>query len=165
MPKRKTTKNKKTRKGPSSKRGVRRTKKKSGSNTDLKPERKEVRYQADIEFELFNEIRALLIKVSPESYPEVERKIKKIGKIKLAIISGAFLNINDSRVDLLLVGDGVNFKRLTKMIKNLEVDLGKEIRYVILSVAEFKYRYEMYDRFLRDVLISPHEKIINKIKV
>ncbi len=123
------------------------------------------KYRVDQSFELFKELRSLIVKAVSGSFPDLERKLKRLGRIKLAVATGAFLNINDSRVDLLLVGDNIQLKRLTNIIKDVESVIGKEIRYVILSVLEFKYRYEMYDRFLRDILDAPHEKIIKRIKI
>lgn len=122
-------------------------------------------YRADQSFELFKELQALVIKAAPDSFPQLEQKLKRLGGIKLAVVTGAFLNINDARVDLLLVGDNVNPRRLTNIVKDLEAELGKEIRYVTLSVSEFKYRYEMYDRFLRDIFDFPHAKVIGRLKL
>ncbi|MBI2454166.1 MAG: hypothetical protein HYV54_01155, partial [Parcubacteria group bacterium] len=48
-------------------------------------------------------------------------------------------------------------------IKGLESDTGRELRYVILGVEEFKYRLGMFDRFVHDIMEYPHQKVINKL--
>jgi len=65
----------------------------------------------------------------------------------------------------LIVGDGIKNKSLANFLKDLESEVGKEIDYVVLTTADFKYRYDMFDRFIRDILEKPHEKLINKLKI
>jgi len=95
----------------------------------------------------------------------MEKNLRRLGRIRLALITGAFLNVPDTRVDLLIVGDNVRLQRLFHFIREQEADLGKELRYVILEREEFLYRYEMFDRFLRDILDSPHYKLINTLRI
>ena len=47
----------------------------------------------------------------------------------------------------------------------MESEVGTEIRFGTMERDEFKYRYEMFDRFLRVLLEGPHRKIINKLDV
>lgn len=121
-------------------------------------------YQADSSSVFFNELRNLVLKAAPPSFPKIEKSLLKIGRLKLVLLTGVFLNLPDSRVDLMVVGDDIDFRKLGGAIKNLEKELGSELRYVILGIDEFKYRYEMFDRFVRDILDSPHKKIINRIR-
>lgn len=122
-------------------------------------------YQADRSFELFEELRRLIIKAAPNSFPLLEQTLKRVGRVKLAVVSGVFLNVETSRIDLLLVGNGISTRRLMEEINEIESTLGREIRYVVLTIDEFTYRYKMFDRFLRDIFSLPHQKIINKLKV
>ena len=64
-----------------------------------------------------------------------------------------------------MVGDNIRQKKLSNFLKDLEAEIGKEIDYVVLSTQDFKYRHDMFDRFIRDVLEKPHEKLINKLKI
>jgi len=66
---------------------------------------------------------------------------------------------------MLIVGSHLKKKKLSSLIKDLEAEVGKEIDYVIMSPEEFQYRFDMYDRFLKDILERPHEKLINKLKI
>lgn len=120
-------------------------------------------YQLNQVWPYLDELKNLVLKISPPSFPKIERGLVKIGKIKLAIITGIFLNIADARADIMLVGDDIDFKKFISFIKTLEEELGTELRYVILGIDEFKYRYGMFDRFVHDILEYPHRKVIDKI--
>lgn len=126
--------------------------------------RNSVNYQLNTALPFFGELRNLVLKISPPSFPRLEKSIRKIGRLKLVAATGVFLNLNNSRIDLLLIGDDIDYKKLNNFIKNLEAEMGLELRYVIMGTDEFVYRYNMFDRFTRDILDSPHKKVINKIR-
>jgi hypothetical protein len=69
----------------------------------------------------------------------------------------------ESPADLFIVGDDVDKAKLAKFLKALEAETGSEIRFGLMEKDEFKYRYDMFDRFLRVLLEGPHRKIINKL--
>jgi acylphosphatase len=119
-------------------------------------------YQVNEKWPCVNELRNFVLKLSPPSFPRIEKDLRRLGKIKLAIITGVLLNLKDTRVDLMVVGDDIDFKRFTDFIKKLEGDMGTELRYVVLGVNEFKYRRDMFDRFVLDILEYPNKKVINK---
>ncbi len=111
------------------------------------------------------ELRDLVLEFSAASHKKLLRDVKKIGVVKLAILGGVFLNVEKFRVDIFIVADKIKESQFKKFLKNLEAEVGKEISYAIISTVEFKYRMDMFDRFTRDVLEFPHEKIINKLKI
>ena len=115
-------------------------------------------------FPLFSALRNLIITVSPGSRESILNFFKKFKKIKLVCISGVFLDFLDFSVDLLIVGNGIKKAVLEKFIKKLEPDVGREINWTILSLAEFNDRVAMHDKFLRDFFDSPNECLINKIE-
>lgn len=120
-------------------------------------------YFVNTQFYFYPELRNLILKSSPISEKKLMTRIKKLGKIKLAVLAGIFINSEKSRGDLLIVGDGISQKKADKFLENLEAEAGREIALVILETNEFKYRYNMFDRFLRDFLEYPHEILINKL--
>ena len=131
-----------------------------------RPRIKEVEvYSVHQAFPLFLELRDLVGKSSVASRTKLSRKIKALGKVKLAVISGVFLGIENSRTDLLVVGDGIQKSRLNHFLSDLESEIGKQVQHTIMETEEFQYRMDMYDRFLRDILEYPHEKIINKFNL
>lgn len=116
-------------------------------------------------FIFYSELKSLVLKSNPASEEKMKKDIAGLGKVKLAVLSGIFNNNDASRVDLLLVGNGINNIKFKRFLKRLEAEVGKEIRYVILTLDEFNYRMDMFDRFLRDILETSHKKIINKLKI
>jgi len=122
-------------------------------------------YSLNPAFDFYSELKTLVLKSSPASKNKILDRLKNVGKLKLALLSGIFLDLENSRADLLIVGDGIKNKNLTNFLKDLESEVGKEIDYVVLTTIDFKYRYNMFDRFIRDILERPHEKLINKLKI
>ncbi|MEK7134977.1 MAG: hypothetical protein AAB735_01015, partial [Patescibacteria group bacterium] len=62
-------------------------------------------------------------------------------------------------------GDNIKPAKFNNFIKKLEAEIGKEISYALMTTKEFHYRYDMYDRFVRDLLDFKHEKLLNKLKI
>jgi len=122
-------------------------------------------YSLNSGFVFYNELKTLVLKSSPTSKNKILSRLKNVGRIKLALLSGVFLELENSRADLLIVGDGIKNKKLAGFLKDLESEVGKEINYVVLTTADFKYRYNMFDRFIRDIFEKPHEKLINRLKL
>ncbi|MBI3671645.1 hypothetical protein HY249_02520 [Candidatus Azambacteria bacterium] len=122
-------------------------------------------YARDFKCPYQKELRNIVLQFSAASHDKILENIKKIGAVKLAILGGVFLNAEKFRVDIFIVVDKPNESKLQKFLKSIEAEVGKEISYATMSMAEFKYRMDMFDRFVRDVLEFPNEKIINKLKV
>ena len=121
------------------------------------------RFNTDLAFA--NELRHLVLKLSPPAFAHIEKALKKIGRLKLAVLTGVFLSLENSRVDVLVVGDDIDFKKFNNFVKQLETQFGAELRYVALGVEEFLYRYDMMDRFVFDILEAPHKKLINRLGI
>lgn len=122
-------------------------------------------YFANPNFEFYQELRTLVLKSAPTTKEKLLHYLTKLGRIKLAIISGVFLNCDNSRVDLFLVTNKLNESKLKSFLKEIEAEVGREIEYAFMNVEEFNYRSGMFDRFLIDVLERPHEKLINKLNI
>lgn len=119
-------------------------------------------------FEYFTELRDLLLKSPQSEKRDLVERIHKLGKIRVAIISGVFLDkeLNDPlAVDLFLVHDYLDKRKLTQFLKNVESEIGTDIRFATMDKEEFKYRLAMFDRFVRVLLEGPHEKLINKLGI
>jgi hypothetical protein len=122
-------------------------------------------WQLDPEFPFTQQLVSLLVNTEPFKRDEIARRFKNTGKIKLVIVSGIFISNEDSRADILVIGDYLKKASIEKIIHNMEAELGRELRYSVLDTEEFKYRIGIYDKFIRDILDYPHEKIINKLDV
>ena len=122
-------------------------------------------FSVNQKFAFFNELRTLVLKSSSASKEKMLKKISKLGRIRLALVSGILLDSESgSRVDLFLVGDDISERSLKRFLAEMEAEMGKEIQYASMDTKEFEYRYHMFDRFVHDILEKPHEKLINKIR-
>lgn len=119
----------------------------------------------DENFPFMAPLRNLLMDMGPLKKDVILKKFTSGGRMKLVILAGIFIKKNDSRVDILIVGNNIKRRVIEKGIKVLESEIGKELIYAILDTEEFTYRIGIYDKFIRDVLDYPHEKILNKIGV
>ncbi len=117
------------------------------------------------QFAHLSPLQNFLINIEPLQPKEIIKKISRLGNIKLIIISGIFIQERESRADMLIVGDGVKKASLENVIKTLEAEIGKELRYVYFSTIDFKYRLSMFDKLIRDILDYPHRKVLNKLGV
>jgi hypothetical protein len=108
-------------------------------------------YQVNADFVLYDEIKSLLIKAQFLYERDFIDKLKKAGNTHLLILTGFFVNKEKSLVDMLLVGR-FNKPRLMKIIRGLEDELGREVNFAVMDNKEFKYRKNITDVFLYDIL-------------
>ena len=94
---------------------------------------------------------------------DVVRELKKAGALRLVLLSGLFTGAVEPQIDLLVVGDLLSDRALAAAVKQLEAELGREIRYAAFATADFRYRLGVYDRLIRDVFDYPHQVLLDKI--
>jgi len=114
-------------------------------------------------FEFFNELKKLVLKSAISSKDDLMKNIKKTGNIKLFVLNGVFTENYGALADLLIVGDRVNSRKLNDFLKNLEAEVGKELNCAVMNKKEFDYRYDMYDRFVRDLITDKGDVLIKKV--
>lgn len=119
----------------------------------------------DPKFPYIEAMESFLSNVNPFKHRDIVEKISRAGKIQLLVISGIFIKYDDARLDLLVVGDNLKLGSLENIIKTIESEIGKEIRYAVFETSEFNYRLSMFDKLIRDTLDFPHEKIINRLNL
>jgi hypothetical protein len=93
---------------------------------------------------------------------EIPGRLAPAGRPDAIIATGFFTNTSTA-VDLLIVGNKVDPKKFAQLLAGIESDLGREIRYALMSTDDFLYRLNMYDQFLRSILDFPHEKLLIRI--
>lgn len=111
-------------------------------------------------FKYEKEFEALLVSSDSLNTDTIPLLFKKVGKIKLLLVSGIFIKNKDSRIDLLIVGDKMRRSKIEEGVKKLEAEIGVEITYSVFEYKEFVYRLSMYDKLVRDILDFPHKIII-----
>ena len=119
-------------------------------------------YKLNQDFKYLSFFQNLLVNTDPLQHEEIASKISRTGKIKLVLLSGIFIQAPDSRVDMLIVGNEMKPKSLQSAISVLEAEIGKELRYTVLSLEDFKYRQSICDRLIRDVFDGPYKVIVDK---
>lgn len=125
--------------------------------------KKVVAFIVDRNFAELSALRNFMLNIAPTDDSGILKKVNGVGKIKLVVIAGEFLQEPDSRLDILVVGDAVKETRLKAAVRELEAQMGKELRYAAFSTQDFTYRLGVYDRLVRDVLDYPHQIIVDKL--
>lgn len=120
-------------------------------------------FALDQKFSHLEPLQTMLIHTTPLSFEEVAKRFSSSGKIKLLIVSGIFNQQWDSRVDLLIVGDNLRKGHVENTVKNIESEVGREIKYAAFETGDFQYRLGMFDKLIRDILDYPHDKLVNRL--
>ncbi len=135
---------------------------KRGKKTVLK-RKKEGGWILNPAFPYLPAIGNLLINTVLIKHADILRRLNAVGRMKLIILSGVFIQDEDSRVDLLVVGDNIRFAPLENAIRTIESEIGKELRYAAFETADFRYRLGIYDKLVRDILDYPHQKLLDRL--
>ncbi len=115
-------------------------------------------------FLFLNPLKQLLFNTELFKKEEIIRRLKGAGRIKVIITAGIFIGDEDSRADLLVVGDELRKSAVDRIVKNMEAEIGRELSYGVFETADFRYRISVCDKFVRDILDYSHRKILNKLE-
>lgn len=124
----------------------------------------EVYFYANQNFVFYDELKKLIFKSNPTSVDKIASQVMKLGQIRFTLVSGVFLNSDKGKVDILIVGEHINRSKLKNFLSNIEAEVGRGINYVCMSMDEFRYRKNMFDKFIINIFESPHQVLIDKIK-
>ncbi|MBU3926013.1 hypothetical protein KJ763_02505 [Patescibacteria group bacterium] len=116
-------------------------------------------------FPFINPLRSLFIESASFNKEKIIKSLKSAGDMKMIVLSGIFMQSNDSSVDLLLVGDRIQKNKLERILKRIEIEMGKEVSFALFDTKDFLYRFSMHDKFIHDILNSPHEKACCKLEI
>lgn len=86
---------------------------------------------------------------------------KELGNVELALYTGQFTRDESSGIDLLIVGN-TNPNKVQKFVTELEAREGKEIRYAVFTLDEFKYRDQIKDRFVATLKSAKKQILTDK---
>ncbi len=118
-------------------------------------------YIVNKNFILFNELRSIIIKAS-STLDTISKKLQKLGKIDLLVITGIFLEKN-TPADLFIVGE-VNKEQLEDLV-NREIETKRPIKTSIITKEDFLYRLKINDKFVRELISDPENIIaVNKLE-
>jgi len=111
---------------------------------------------------LYPELKALFLKSRVLVEKDFVTKLQKTGKVSFFLLTGKFTGRTDAPTDVFVVGR-VNRKKFSDLIRKFEISFGHEINFTIMDKAEMKYRMDVMDRFLYDVLEEPKIVFIDEM--
>ena len=122
--------------------------------------KRDINWSFNSSFKYGEEFEDLLVRSDSLNKETILDNFKKVGRVKLVITSGVFIKNDDSRVDLLIVGDKMKRSKIEEGVHRLEAEIGAELVYAVFETKEFLYRLNMYDKLVRDILDYPHEVLL-----
>ncbi len=108
-------------------------------------------FQLNVGSLLYPELQALMLKTEMLLENAFGRQISELGKIDYMALTGSFVGDETIGTDVFIVG-AINKSALKGIIKEFENSLHREINYTVMTPAEFKYRQELTDKFLYQIL-------------
>lgn len=118
-------------------------------------------YRINPDFVLLEEMKALFAKTHLLYKKDFVKKLEKVGTPKLLILSGFFVGNQTSPVDIFYVGK-INKSAFVKIVNEIEKEISREINYTIMESKEFRYRRDITDVFLFDILEGKKLIIVNE---
>ena len=100
-------------------------------------------------------LRAELSKGANKFEDFLAKEILKLRGLELGVFTGLFEGYTNLQSDLLLVGKFTDnaLKSFENSAKKL---LGYELAFTVLTVDEFEYRKNIFDRFIKDIFENRH---------
>lgn len=98
---------------------------------------------------------------SPVASSPLVEAFKLAGHLKALILTGQFTRDEMAGVDLVVIGD-MNSSKVENAVADLEASEGKQIRYAVFTVDEYKYRHQINDRFISNVLVAKKQVLFDE---
>jgi len=99
--------------------------------------------------------------VQPAPGNPLTEEFKLAGHLKALILTGQFTRDDMAGVDLVVIGD-MNNSKVENAVTALEASEGKQIRYAVFTVDEYKYRRQINDRFISNVLVAKKQVLYDE---
>lgn len=122
-------------------------------------------YKTNTSFEHFEALKTFFRQTTDLKKTNIVPMLKKCGVVKLLILSGSLTGVQESAIDILIVGDKFNTTKVDRAMRRLEAEIGQELSYALFSTQDFTYRLGVYDRLLRDTLEYDHVTLVDKLGV
>lgn len=120
-------------------------------------------YKLSPNFKYADTLNSLVFDFKSLSKEAILNRFKKIGRIKLFSFTGVFIDDNDIDLDILVVGDVLKPKEITKVLGEINAMFASKLRILVIDIEEFDYRKKMFDRFLHLVLDSDRITLVDKV--
>ncbi|MBN2854567.1 hypothetical protein JXK06_03505 [Patescibacteria group bacterium] len=113
--------------------------------------KEKILFSLNTEFFIFPEIKSLFSKsrvlLTKRIFTEIETQCRP----KLILLSGKFVDKPKAPIDLLVVGN-ISRRIFSKLLTELETEMGEELNYSLMTEDEFKYRRYVMDIFLYNII-------------
>lgn len=87
--------------------------------------------------------------------------LEEIQHLRLAVVAGVLVKGSQAPVDILLVGS-LSSNKVQAAVAAIEKIEGRELNYTILPYEEFYYRLSIRDKFVTQIIASPHIVAVDK---
>lgn len=134
-------------------------KKKARSPSEKQPKKY---FTANSDFILYDELRSLFAKSPRLLQNALEHELDHLGTIDLVVLTGFFVDREDTPIDLLIVGNVLRL-RLAKLVHRFEKEIEREINYTTMTTDEFLYRKSVIDRFLFSILEGKKIVVVDRL--
>lgn len=116
-------------------------------------------YEVNQGYTYYEPLRAIFAdsSFSPESsttspvVTDWSKRLKPLGDVRVALLSGGLVRGSQSDVDILLAGN-INKTQLKRFVKQMEEEEGRQLNYTQMPYEEFYYRLSVKDRFITDII-------------
>lgn len=119
-------------------------------------------FQINPDFLLYEELRLLFAKSPRLIQHTLEKELENLGTIECAVLTGFFVDRDDTPIDFLIVGNILK-TRLSKLIHRFEKEIEREINYSAMTTDEFLYRKSIIDKFLFSILEGKKIVLVDKL--
>lgn len=94
---------------------------------------------------------------------EIRARLKSVGTLQLLVLAGFLINEKESPLDVLMVGERLNETEIQSVMRTIEAECGRDIRYTVLRTEDYLFRRRVRDKLVRDVMDRPHNVLIDRI--
>lgn len=119
-------------------------------------------YQANPDCLLYDELQALVVKSHLTLEKDLVHGIKDLENLKLLVLTGIFTEEQNTLTDILCVGN-LDEKKFRLLINRFKKDYPRDLNFTIMNEDEYRYRKEISDKFLHDILNTKHIIVVNKV--
>jgi len=120
----------------------------------------EVYYALNREIPVFESLENIIFELGEPFFQEMAEKVERVGEVKAVMLQGVFTERPDDRIDMCLIGDNLDKKKLTAFVRTVEAEIGTELKYTVMSTDEFLYRREMFDRFVWNLIENGQKRVL-----
>jgi hypothetical protein len=117
-------------------------------------------YMVNPNFIFLEELRSIIVKAL-SSNDNIAEEVKKMGEVKVLVLSGLFVEQPTKTVDMLIVGQ-MDKARLTQYLNN-EIKTARPVKFAIMTEEDYKYRLSCNDKFISEIISDPTNQVAVKL--